>query len=177
MGSPDTYTIPHHPPKLQLVHFSSTQHQTAPSTVSKKSEIFQSINMSFQDKAQAHITQIDKELSKYPVLNNLEKQTSVPKVYAFLGLIATYFFFIFFNIGGQLLTNVAGFIIPCKRLSSTASQYGLLSHATQILRSASIRDTNGHGKGGKQETGLEETVNLGEGSGFMTRRCCGIMNE
>merc|ERR1712098_523217 len=96
-SSPDTYTIPHHPPKLQLVHFSSTQHQTAPSTVSKKSEIFQSINMSFQDKAQTHITQIDKELSKYPVLNNLEKQTSVPKVYAFLGLIATYFFFIFFN--------------------------------------------------------------------------------
>jgi hypothetical protein len=42
----------------------------------------------------------------------LEKQTSVPKVYAFLGLIATYFFFIFFNIGGNLLTNVAGFVIP-----------------------------------------------------------------
>jgi receptor expression-enhancing protein 5/6 len=36
----------------------------------------------------------------------------VPKVYAFLGLIATYFFFIFFNIGGQFLTNVAGFMIP-----------------------------------------------------------------
>jgi len=68
--------------------------------------------MSFQDKAQGHIAQIDKELSKYPVLNNFEKQTSVPKVYAFLGLITTYFFFIFFNIGGQLLTNVAGFVIP-----------------------------------------------------------------
>jgi hypothetical protein len=52
------------------------------------------------------------QLSKYPALNNLEKQTSIPKVYAFLGLIATYFFFIFFNIGGQLLTNVAGFVIP-----------------------------------------------------------------
>jgi receptor expression-enhancing protein 5/6 len=68
--------------------------------------------MSFQDKAQEHISRIDKELSKYPVLNNLEAQTKVPKVYAFLGLIATYFFFIFFNIGGQLLTNVAGFVIP-----------------------------------------------------------------
>jgi len=67
---------------------------------------------SFQDKAQGHINQIDKELSKYPVLNNFEKQTSVPKVYAFLGLIATYFFLIFFNIGGQFLTNVAGFVIP-----------------------------------------------------------------
>jgi receptor expression-enhancing protein 5/6 len=52
------------------------------------------------------------QLSKYPALNNLEKQTSVPKVYAFLGLIATYFFFIFFNIGGQFLTNLAGFVIP-----------------------------------------------------------------
>lgn len=66
----------------------------------------------FQDKAQAYVGQIDKELSKYPTLNNLEKQTSVPKVYAFLGLIASYFFFIFFNIGGQFLTNLAGFIIP-----------------------------------------------------------------
>jgi len=68
--------------------------------------------MSFQDKAQGQINLIDKELSKYPILNNLEKQTSVPKVYAFLGLLATYFFFIFFNIGGQLLTNFAGFVIP-----------------------------------------------------------------
>jgi len=67
---------------------------------------------SFQDKAQGHITQLDKELSKYPTLNNLEKQTSIPKTYAVLGLIATYFFFIFFNIGGHLLTNLAGFVIP-----------------------------------------------------------------
>jgi receptor expression-enhancing protein 5/6 len=52
------------------------------------------------------------QLSKYPTLNNLEKQTSVPKVYAFLGLGAFYFFFIFFNIAGQFLTNVAGFVIP-----------------------------------------------------------------
>jgi hypothetical protein len=38
------------------------------------------------------------QLSKYPALNNLEKQTSVPKVYAFLGLIGFYFFLIFFNV-------------------------------------------------------------------------------
>ncbi|RFU35899.1 hypothetical protein B7463_g441, partial [Scytalidium lignicola] len=68
--------------------------------------------MSLQDKAQAHINQIDRELSKYPALNSFEKQTAVPKVYAFLGVIATYFFLIFFNIGGQFLTNIAGFIIP-----------------------------------------------------------------
>lgn len=68
--------------------------------------------MSFQDKAQGYVAQIDRELSKYPALINLEKQTNVPKVYAFLGVIATYFFFIFFNLGGQLLTNFAGFVIP-----------------------------------------------------------------
>jgi len=68
--------------------------------------------MSFQDRAQGYITQIDRELSKYPTLNNLEKQTSIPKVYAFLGLGLFYFFFIFFNIGGQFLTNIAGFVIP-----------------------------------------------------------------
>jgi receptor expression-enhancing protein 5/6 len=67
---------------------------------------------SFQDKAQVHIGQLDKELSKYGFLNNLEKQTSVPKVYVVLGVAATYFFFVFFNLGGQLLTNFAGFVIP-----------------------------------------------------------------
>ena len=52
------------------------------------------------------------QLSKYPALNNFEKQTSVPKVYVFLGLAALYFFLVFFNIGGEFLVNFAGFIIP-----------------------------------------------------------------
>ncbi|MCJ1307540.1 ER membrane protein DP1/Yop1 [Agyrium rufum] len=68
--------------------------------------------MSFQDRTQHQISQIDKELSKYPTLNNFEKQSGVPKVYAFLGLAAIYFFLIFFNIGGEFLVNFAGFIIP-----------------------------------------------------------------
>lgn len=46
------------------------------------------------------------------MLNNFEKQTSVPKVYAFLGLVSVYFFLIFFNIAGEFLVNVAGFVIP-----------------------------------------------------------------
>jgi receptor expression-enhancing protein 5/6 len=33
-------------------------------------------------------------------------------VYAVIGLVTLYFFFIVFNLGGQLLTNFAGFIIP-----------------------------------------------------------------
>ncbi|KKA21911.1 Membrane biogenesis protein (Yop1) [Rasamsonia emersonii CBS 393.64] len=66
----------------------------------------------FQDRAQHYIAQIDKELSKYPILNNLERQTSVPKVYAFLGVVGIYFFLVFFNILGQFLVNLAGFAIP-----------------------------------------------------------------
>lgn len=51
-------------------------------------------------------------MSKYPVLNNLERTTSVPKAYAALGAVSLYLFFIIFNLGGQLLTNFAGFVIP-----------------------------------------------------------------
>ena len=46
------------------------------------------------------------------MLNNFEKQTSVPKVYAFLGLVGIYFFLVFFNIAGEFLVNFAGFIVP-----------------------------------------------------------------
>lgn len=52
------------------------------------------------------------QLSKYPALVNLEKSTSVPKAYAVIGIITLYFFLIVFNLGGQLLTNLAGFVIP-----------------------------------------------------------------
>jgi len=65
-----------------------------------------------QDRAQHQIAQIDKELSKYPILNNFERQTSIPKVYAFLGLVGIYFFLVFFNIAGEFLVNLAGFVIP-----------------------------------------------------------------
>ncbi|KAL8371757.1 hypothetical protein RB595_001520 [Gaeumannomyces hyphopodioides] len=65
-----------------------------------------------QDRAQYYIGQLDRELSKYPALNNLEKQFGVPKAYAVVGVVALYFFLIVFNLGGQLLTNIAGFGIP-----------------------------------------------------------------
>ncbi|KAK0727957.1 TB2/DP1, HVA22 family-domain-containing protein [Lasiosphaeria miniovina] len=65
-----------------------------------------------QDRVQQYIGQLDKELSKYPALNNIEKTTSVPKAYAVIGLVTLYFFLIVFNLGGQLLTNLAGFVIP-----------------------------------------------------------------
>ena len=46
------------------------------------------------------------------MLNNFEKQTSVPKVYAFLGLVGIYFFLVFFNIAGAFLFQD---IIPLMR--------------------------------------------------------------
>lgn len=46
------------------------------------------------------------------MLNNLEKQTSIPEVYAFLSLVRIYSFLIFFNIAGESLVNFAGFLIP-----------------------------------------------------------------
>ncbi|KAL1879076.1 hypothetical protein VTK73DRAFT_7402 [Phialemonium thermophilum] len=65
-----------------------------------------------QDRVQQYIGQLDSELSKYPALVNLERSTSVPKAYAAVGLVSLYLFLIIFNLGGQLLTNLAGFVIP-----------------------------------------------------------------
>ncbi|KAM3437463.1 hypothetical protein MY1884_002189 [Beauveria asiatica] len=65
-----------------------------------------------QEKAQNYLGTLDRELSKYPALNNLERQAGVPKAYAVIGVGALYFFLIIFNLGGQLLTNFAGFVIP-----------------------------------------------------------------
>jgi len=64
------------------------------------------------EKAQYHMSNLDKELSKYPALANFEQQTSVPKVYVVLGLGALYFFLVFFNIAGEFLVNTAGFALP-----------------------------------------------------------------
>ena len=52
------------------------------------------------------------QLGKYPYLNEFEKQTGVSKVYVVLGLAATYFFLIFFNVAAEFLVNTIGFIIP-----------------------------------------------------------------
>lgn len=67
---------------------------------------------SVQEKAQYHLSNLDKELGKYPALANFEQQTSVPKVYVVLGLGALYFFLVFFNIAGEFLVNTAGFALP-----------------------------------------------------------------
>jgi len=64
------------------------------------------------DKAQNYLGRLDSELAKYPSITNLERQTGVPKAYGVIGIAALYFFLVLFNLGGQLLTNIAGFVIP-----------------------------------------------------------------
>lgn len=68
--------------------------------------------MSYQDKVNHYVSQLDKELAKYPLLVNLEKQTGAPKAYVIGGLAGFYFLLVIFNFGGQTLTNLAGFVVP-----------------------------------------------------------------
>jgi len=68
--------------------------------------------MSAQDKFNYYVAQVDKELSKYPALNNLEAQTQIPKAYSVIGLLSVFSFLIFFNIFAGFLSNVLGWALP-----------------------------------------------------------------
>ncbi|GAA5969391.1 hypothetical protein JCM11641_008100 [Rhodosporidiobolus odoratus] len=68
--------------------------------------------MSAQQKFEYYISQVDKELSKYPALNRLEQQTSVPKAYAVLGTASVVSTLIFFNVAASFFTNLLGFAFP-----------------------------------------------------------------
>lgn len=91
--------------------------------------------------AQFHLSQLDKELSKYPQLQQFEQQTNVPKVYVVLGLGALYFFLIFFNIAGEFLVNTAGFVIPAY-YSLQALFTSSKSDDTQWLTVSAIKSLN-----------------------------------
>jgi receptor expression-enhancing protein 5/6 len=67
---------------------------------------------SAQQKFDYYISQVDKELSKYPTLNRLESQTGVPKAYATLGAAAVFSTLVFFNIAASFLTNFLGWALP-----------------------------------------------------------------
>ncbi|KAF9376636.1 ER membrane protein DP1/Yop1 [Podila verticillata] len=70
---------------------------------------------SIQVKARYHIAQLDKELQKVPQLNQLELATGVPKTYFVLGAASFFTLMIFFNIAGQLFSNLLGFAYPAYR--------------------------------------------------------------
>ncbi|CEH14167.1 related to yop1-ypt-interacting protein [Ceraceosorus bombacis] len=65
-----------------------------------------------QQKAEYFVSQVDKELSKYPQLVRLEQTVPVPKAYAAIGGFALFTLFVFFNIFAGFLTNLVGFVLP-----------------------------------------------------------------
>lgn len=60
------------------------------------------------------MAKIDKATAGIHPLQVFEQQTGLPRSYAVLGFGVVYFIIIFLNVGGvgQLLSNVAGFVVP-----------------------------------------------------------------
>ncbi|ODV81169.1 uncharacterized protein CANTADRAFT_5135 [Suhomyces tanzawaensis NRRL Y-17324] len=70
--------------------------------------------MSFPDQAKNFLSHIDKATSNHGLLNQFNSQTGLPRSYAVLAFSGVYLVLVFLNIGGigQLLSNIAGFVIP-----------------------------------------------------------------
>ncbi|PVF96272.1 hypothetical protein CPB86DRAFT_709473 [Serendipita vermifera] len=56
--------------------------------------------------------QLDKELTKYPVLNNLEQRTQVPKTFIVIGSVALMSLLIFINALAAPVSNLVGWGLP-----------------------------------------------------------------
>jgi receptor expression-enhancing protein 5/6 len=65
-----------------------------------------------QNKAGYYVGQLDKELSKYPVLNNLEQRTQIPKAYSVIGGFALIVFLHTFNALAAPVSNLVGWGLP-----------------------------------------------------------------
>ncbi|KIY61744.1 hypothetical protein CYLTODRAFT_427366, partial [Cylindrobasidium torrendii FP15055 ss-10] len=65
-----------------------------------------------QNKAGYYYNQLDKELSKYPVLLTAEQRTQVPKTYMVLGGAALLVFFHMFNVLAAPVSNLVGWALP-----------------------------------------------------------------
>ncbi|RUP48017.1 TB2/DP1, HVA22 family-domain-containing protein [Jimgerdemannia flammicorona] len=64
------------------------------------------------NKATYYHAQLDKELSKHAWLNDVEAKTKVSKVYIVLGAGSLLFIAIFFNLAGDFLTDLIGWVYP-----------------------------------------------------------------
>ncbi|KXS14187.1 hypothetical protein M427DRAFT_112826 [Gonapodya prolifera JEL478] len=66
----------------------------------------------YQKQLETFLTTIDRELEAFPPAKELEKATGVKKSYFAIGGAAFVAILIFFNIAGQLLSNLVGFLYP-----------------------------------------------------------------
>ncbi|EGN92721.1 hypothetical protein SERLA73DRAFT_190751 [Serpula lacrymans var. lacrymans S7.3] len=65
-----------------------------------------------QNKANYYISQLDKELTKYPVLTTLEQRTQVPKTYVVLGSVILLTLFHIVNPLAAPVSNLVGWGLP-----------------------------------------------------------------
>jgi receptor expression-enhancing protein 5/6 len=65
-----------------------------------------------QNQSSYYINQLDKELSQYPTLNNLEQRTQVPKTFAVLGTGALLVLLLFINALALPVSNLLGWAVP-----------------------------------------------------------------
>jgi receptor expression-enhancing protein 5/6 len=65
-----------------------------------------------QNKATYYVNQLDKELTKYPVLNTLEQRTQVPKAYAVIGALILVVILHTFNSLAAPISNLVGWGLP-----------------------------------------------------------------
>ncbi|KAI9202054.1 TB2/DP1, HVA22 family-domain-containing protein [Polychytrium aggregatum] len=61
---------------------------------------------------QVYLKKFDNELSKIPLAVEAEKTLKVPKTYLAGGAIVVFFVLVFFNVWGELLTDLLGFLYP-----------------------------------------------------------------
>jgi len=64
------------------------------------------------NKADYYVQQLDKELTKYPVLNTFEQRTQVPKAYAVLGGVILITLFHFVNSLAGPVSSLIGWAVP-----------------------------------------------------------------
>jgi len=79
-----------------------------------------------QNKVAYHLNQLDKELTKYPVLNTFEQHTQVPKTFLAIGAILLLALFHFINPVAAPISNLIGWGLPAylsfKALETPAPQ-------------------------------------------------------
>lgn len=65
-----------------------------------------------QSKYKYYNSQADKDLSNYSLMVKSEHYTGIPKTYIATGSVITLFLLIFFNVGGEVISNFIGWVYP-----------------------------------------------------------------
>ncbi|ODV71899.1 Yop1p CYBJADRAFT_174555 [Cyberlindnera jadinii NRRL Y-1542] len=88
----------------------------------------------FVGQLQSSLKSIDNKLAGNSILSQFESSTQLPRSYAVVGAGVFYFILIFLNFGGigQLLSNIAGFVVP-GYLSLLALRTSTSKDDTQLL--------------------------------------------